>query len=326
MTKLGTGSRIAMVLSLLLVCSCIRAPLELTMKEKIQITKEQIADISEKVYDALKAIDFSEPIACPKPDAEAAYKIWLRKQFDRGRVPKGNISPEIYGESGLSANPNIASCRHIDFAKEYENATKDSAKKSKREAIVFRMGEIRDKLKSTKCTDNFIDPDQAKITIDEINLRVLENTLSVAAPTYKLYTSDDELSKEEMEENHAEENLLKDGIIYFLAKTKPIPPRFTGTLPADLESDRKKFSDAEVPIVGLDGSVVALPSLVASEPEVKKAADGTEYFVVPSGHLTLMISMKISIKLTMADSKCMYDQFKESIKKEEEERRALGQP
>jgi hypothetical protein len=320
MLKPKTMFRFALIISLMLNGSCLKVPIELDLSEKIEISTQKISDIAEQIYEILAEIDFSSPASCPENDCRAAYKIWLRKQFNNGLVPKGLIGPLEYGASGISANPAISTCRHIDFEAEYEKATEKNVRTSKREAVIFRLNDFRNKISSNKCTDNFIDPDQEKITIDEINLHVLKNTLSVSSPIFNLYTSDEEVTKDELEEIDAESNLIKDGILYHLTQTKKIPPRFTGILPTNLESDPQKFSDAEVPIVALDGTIIAIPSMIAGEPESKTVA-GKDYFVVPTGSISLRLTMRVSVKAKLSDAKCAYEQFKDSIKKEEEERK-----
>lgn len=320
MCRFAIAGKITLMAMLPLFCSCIKAPFEVNLNEKIEVTEKTIADIREQIYDALSEIDFSKPASCPEDEVRAAYKIWLRQQFNKGYLKKDIISPLEYGASGLSAHPAIATCRHLDFAKEYKDAQEKRLKKAKREAIIFRLNSIRDIISSNKCTDNFIDLSKEKITINDIGLHISQNSLSVTAPKYKLYTSDEELRKEELEELNAETELVANNTLYFIAQTKPIKPHSTGVFPVELEPDGQKFSDAEVPIVALNGSVVAIPNLMASEPEIITRA-GDEYYVVPSGMLSLRLTLKVSVSFSLADALCAYDQFKESIKKEEEGRK-----
>lgn len=320
MTKPHFKSMMLMTFGLLPLFSCVKAPVELMLKKEIGITEEEVQDIANNIYEDMAGLDFSEAPGCPHAECSAAYKTWLRKQFDRGLVPAGLVSPHEYGASGMAAHPDIAKCRHVDFDKEYQDANEQSAKKSKREAMIFTMTEIKDKLNSTKCTENFIDPDKEKIQIHGISLNIMSNKLSVHSPSYTMYTSDNELTKEELEEPNAEANLIKDGTLFSLAKTKPIPPYFSSVWPAELESDPDKFSDAEVPVVSLSGSVTAIPSPVGQQAEVKMVS-GRKYYVVPQGSLSLRMALSFSLLATGADAKCMADRFRESVKKEEEERK-----
>lgn len=321
MTSPYFKSMILMTFGLMPLFSCIKAPVELTLKKEIGITEEEVKEIADNIYDDMAGLDFSEAPGCPHQECSTAYKTWLRKQFDRGLVPTGLVGPHEYAASGMATHPDIAKCRHIDFDIEYQNAKEQSAKKSKREGMIFTMTEIRDKLNSTKCSENFIDPDKEKIQIHGIDLKILSNKLSVHSPSYTMYTSDNELTKEELEEPNAEANLVKDGVLFALAKTKPIPPYFAAVWPAELESDPEKFSDAEVPVVSLSGSVAAIPSPISQEAEVKMVS-GRKYYVVPSGSLSARLVVSFSLLATGADAKCMADRFRESVKKEEEERKA----
>lgn len=254
----------------------------------------------------------------PPAECSAAYKIWLRKQFDIGRVPKETITATVYGES--SSNPNIHECRSIDFETEYKKAVQESVndENRKRKAIVFGVSSFREALRKNKCFDRFLDLDKEKITITSIDLIVDKNTLSVKAPRYNLYSSyEDDGLKDEIESTmNAEDALVKDGTLMLLGQTQPIAKRFVGKSPVILNSDQDDFFNAEGPVVSLDGTLYAIPTKIASEPEIERV--GTqEFYVVPSGKLVLVLATTIDVKFSTHDARCALGHLKESIAEEE---------
>lgn len=313
---------LAAITAVLLPTGCIKAPVELSMKKEIEISESEVEDIATRIYDNLAELDLSHPEGSPatmidKDECSAAYKVWLKKQFDRGLVPRGMILSSTYGES--SSNPLIYQCRAINFDIEFEKATIESASASEREARLFDFSEFKEILKTNKCIDNFLDPDKEKIEITSIDLWVKENTLTVASPTYKIYTSEKVLAPEILEEEDAEKKLLADNTLMKLGETLPFKSRFTGKIPVTLVDAEQKWY-AEVPVVSLDGSVVAAPSSFAGEPETVEVA-GLRYFVVPKGKVRLSLLLNVSVLGTARDAWCVYDKFIEDIKKEENDRR-----
>jgi hypothetical protein len=72
-------------------------------------------------------------------------------------------------------------------------------------------------------------------------------------------------------------------------------------------------------VVSLDGTLIAIPSAIASAPETIKVGE-KEFFAVPSGKLTVTLSTQIEALLTGADVICAFDQLKDSIREEEAKR------
>src|SRR5690606_10056929 len=92
----------------------------------IEIKESDIKQITDEIYQRLSALDFSHPTGSPAgmvnpEECSKAYKVWLRKQFDIGLVPRGLVLPSVYAAS--SNNPLIHQCRPLKFQKEYEEAT-----------------------------------------------------------------------------------------------------------------------------------------------------------------------------------------------------------
>lgn len=324
MTKMKMIMLLIMQCMVAWFCSCVKAPVEVTLKNRIEISESQVKEIAEDIYEKLAEIDFEHPPGSPagmidKDICSAAYKVWLRKQFDQGIVPKETVLPREYASS--SNDPLIHQCRAIDFEKEYEDAVQKSASenKRKRKALIFGISQFRDALNSNRCTDNFIDLDKEKIAIKAIYLNVVVNKLSVKAPIYKLYTSYDDISEEELETPDAEESLKTDGTIMLLGETRAFERRFVGRVPVDLESDRQKFFEAEGPAVSLDGILLAIPTPIANTPETKTVGSKT-YYIVPEGKLSVTLSTEVAVHLSTSDAKCAFDRFKESIREEEAKR------
>ena len=323
MTKIKMVKLLAMQCVLVLVGSCIKAPVDIALKEKIEISEEQIREIADEIYDNLAEIDFASP---PPPtidpkECRAAYKVWLRKQFyELGYIPNDIVLAAEYGIS--STNPAIHECKSIDFKKEYEDAIKKRTdeQKTKRKAMVIDVTSFRDKLLTNKCTERLLDLDKEKIEIKDLIIHVVENTLSVKAPRYKLFTSYEDSIKDEIEETvNAEETMMQKGTLMFLGETRIIDRRFVGKLPVELNSNQDDYFQAEGPIVSLGGSLLAIPTTVASEAETTTIRD-REYFIVPKGKLSLTLAVNLDVRLTTYDAKCAFDRLKEAIREEEAKR------
>lgn len=320
MTTLNLVKRLTMPCLVASLFSCVKMPLDITLKDKIEISEQQVQEIAEDIFEKLSELDFNSPPppGIPHTECSAAYKIWLRKQFDRGLVPKDIITAAEYGVS--SSNPQIHACRYIDFEEEYKNAVGKSAgdEKRKRKAIIFGVSQFREKLISNKCTENFLDLDKEKITITGIELHVVENSLSVNAPRYKLYSSyeDDSLRDEIEGQTNAETKLVEDGTLMELGETRSIERRYVGPVAVDLNQSKDAFFEAEGPVVSLDGTLFAIPSSMASAPEITTVG-GKEYFIVPTGKLALTLGTKLEVRFSTHDALCAFNRLKESIREVE---------
>lgn len=323
MTKLKLMIRLTLFSNILLVISCVKAPIELTLKEEIAVTEAEIKEITDKTYEILAELNFEHPagsaagLVNPK-ECSAAYKIWLRKRFDIGLVPKRVIPSSEYGES--SSNPKITQCRPINLEQEFVVATEKSVGETEREASLFTMNQYREALKGSKCAENFIDPDRRQIEITEMNLHVIENTLTVSAPRYVIYTSDEELNPEMLSEVDAEKTLIDDGTLMPLAETRTIPSRFVGNLLIDPIGDEKEHDYAVVPLVSLEGSTIAIPKGFSTSPEITEVA-GSPYYIVPQGGIRMRMSIKLTFKASLADAICVFKQFKNEVKEEDDKRK-----
>lgn len=302
--------------------SCLKVPMELTIKEPITMSEAEVKTISDNIYEKLSELDFKHPTGAvgliDPAECSKAYKVWLRKQFDIGYLPTNVILPSEYAQS--SGHPKINECRTIDFNKEYEDAISQSSEKNKRDGLIIGFNKFREKLIDHKCSERFIDLDREKIAILGIDLIVLKNSISIKPPRFKLYTSFDEITEAKISKDDAEETLVKNGTLTLLGETMPIPAQFTGTMPIKLNENREDFRFAEAPLVSLDGSLLAFPSALSTEPEIVPR-NGQSYFVLPQGEISITISLAISTRFTTDDALCALEQLKASIEEDEAKRK-----
>jgi hypothetical protein len=218
-----------------------------------------------------------------------------------------------------STNPKIGECRAIDFDIEFKSAAAKSGKASTVDSIVFNVNEYREALITNKCSEKFVDPEQHKVHISAMRLDVLENSLTIPGSSFSFYTSDDVLTEEVVSPN-TEEDLVESGTIFPLGKTKTIPPRFIGELPIDLNPDPQKFDDAEVSLVALVGSILAVPKPLAQN-VVVITKGGEQYYMVPKGKLSARMIIDIKVTTSLIDAWCILEEYKKAVKEDDEKRK-----
>jgi hypothetical protein len=290
---------------IILLSSCIDVPVELKLTKTLEITEEQIQQTAEALYQELSNI--SAPSVCIK-----AYKSWLKKQFDLGLIPSGIIKPSEYAfASGIKTDQ----CPNINLDELYKKASKEASKIFYQQSTIVYIRKIRNLFPDNRCAKNFFHSKSKKIIINTIYADIKENTLDFTFPKFIIFTSKENLSKEELEENDTIEKYIENKQLLPAAETKKIPPRFTGMMPLELAKDNQSL----VPITSLKGVLVIVPDI--KEPITKKIS-GRDYYVVPAGKsISLSFITKYDVIGTLADAKCVYDIFKEFIKKEDEEHR-----
>lgn len=294
--------------------------MELTVDQVIEIDDQKVAAISTKLLDKIKDIignnaDTMFAGATDKDKCANAFNAWLDDQFGKGRVPTGQIFVSEYGK-GVK---DLSLCRSINFADIYQQALGAGGMAIEQEATLFELEGYRKIIKSNKCTDNFFEPSNAKIQLTDIEIEILKNTLNMSTPITKIYTSDKSVDKVQLKQDDAETTLAQAGKIWRLAETLPFPKRFIGVSPAKLESNPQIFSKAQAYLVSLDGNVIIIPGLIGAQLETAKIAD-RKYFIIPQGGLQMMLKIKLSITGSLLDAKCMLDEFKAAIRKDEQER------
>jgi hypothetical protein len=180
--------------------------------------------------------------------------------------------------------------------------------------MLFTFDEFQDDMDSNECIEEFLDPDEEKIEISGINVKIIENTLSIPIPPYTIYTSNESLTQDELSESDAEKTLVDEGALMKLAKLPETKPYFTGIVPLDLVPPKEKYY-SEVPVVSLSGSLIAIPELLGAKAEIKTVG-GEQFFVVPKGHAKLHLSVGMRITGTLKDAKCTLERFKKSIREQ----------
>lgn len=295
-------------------CSCVQVPLEYTLNNAIELSEDEVKQIADDIYDILAELDFaheeSSTATIAPQKCSDAWKIWLRAQFDKGLVPKRIITPADYGNN---SDPLISECRSIDLEAEYKEAVKKNSQEDqlKGGSFFLSFAKLRSDVNVNRCSDNFINLDKEKIIIIGMNMNVLENTLSIQPPTFKLYTTfEEKIAEKDFQEKGAEEDMVKDGTIMLLAKTRPVAKGFVGSMPIDLNSDKQQLRDAEGPYTSLDGSMIAIPNAIAAVPETT-VVDSQTFYKVPRGAFIANINTRLSVRFSSADAKCAWERYKE---------------
>jgi hypothetical protein len=315
MAKLNTVLRVAILFYVSLNISCITVPIEVTVPQIVEITEKEVSDISEKIFNFLLQINLTPTgPGISEDQCRAAFKLWLRKQFDLGRVPKGLVTPLEYGI--YQSDPDFFNCPNINLETEYKDANEKYAKDAVQNlsgGLLFDASEHRDAVAVNKCAENFVDLKRNKIDLIKMSVEVLENTLTISSPPNNIYTGFD-VAKDELEEEDGVAKLLDEGALTLLGTLERIPSKFVGQLPIVLAT--KQFRRAALPLTTLDGILAVIPEVLGAVPETTKIA-GREYYIIPGGKMRLQLTMTVNISASLRDVKCVFDMFKESIREEE---------
>lgn len=314
--------KIAAIFGLIQCAGCVKIPLEISLSDELAFTHSEIDKISEKLYEILSQLNFSHP-----PDSPAglidpticskAYQVWLQKSFDEGRILRGVIQPAVYAAS--SNDPKISECRPINFDDEYKKALELSARNEEREVEIFSLDPMRDELGDNPCLDIFLNPEKEKVAVKSISIAIVENSLTFDLPTTKVYSSHKQITKEMLVDEAQREELIRTDKLMLLAESEAIASRFTGNYLTRLVNAEDKFY-AEAPLIALKGSVVVIPDVFSSKPRVVEEK-GNQYYLVPKGQLKMKMRIGLTIWGRLKDVKCLWDHFKDGIKKEDQERR-----
>lgn len=316
MAKIKTVMLLGMQCLIAWLCSCVQVPMEYTLKNSVELSEYNMQQISDEIYEKLSEIDFAHPAGStaevdPKRCSDA-YKIWLRTQFDKGLVPKKTITPAQYGNN---SDPLISECRSVDLETEYKEAIKKNLEqnKLKGETVLMSFEQFQKDVNKNRCTGNFIDLNKEKIQVRGMYLNVIENTLSIRAPSYRIYTSFEEnIVKEDIEEKGGEESMVKDETLMLLGNSREIKAKFVGKSLVDLNSDQQKLRDAEGPFTSLDGCMIAVPRpFMEAQTTI---IDSETFYIVPSGSLKASLITQVNVRFSSQDAKCAFDRYKEKSK------------
>lgn len=303
----------------LLSSGCFKVPLEISPVEEIEISKEDVGEISEKLHDVLWELDFSHPAgssATVDPqECQKAYRVWLDLSFKAGYLLRGKIKPAVYAKS--SRDPKIHECRVIDFDEEYERAIKEYRQDDKKLLTVFELTSLQENIKDYPCLDPFLNPDNQKVLVDALTFNVVTNSLTFTLPPTKLYTSDEIITKDMIPDDNALTSFINAERLTLLATNRSIPAKTTGRLKADFSEDKYI---AEAPLINLTGSIVIVPDELIDKPDVVKI-DGNEYFALPRGEMKIRVHIDVTLFTRFSDAKCFFNHFKEKIRKEDEVRK-----
>jgi|GEM_PF-4153595 len=306
------------IFGLALSCSCAKVPVEFKINQELELTEQDVENITDRIKAKLRNIDFSHPEDSPPgmidPEiCRQAYWVWLDKKFEEGFVPKKVIGPEEYAES--STDPLIMQCKRIDFGTTYQVSAEPIMKDATAAIVHFSMEETKKTVSENRCLRSFIDPEKGKMAIKYMALRIRRNTLNVTSPSYTIYSSDRAMTEAEIQ-SKSESQLLSDGIFMTLAHSEPVPERFTGTVPITPVVNQEAFSRASLPIRSLTGAIIAYPNFLDFRPQTQNVFGQISY-IVPKGGIKADILIAFDFLVSLKDAWCSYDEFLEEIKKKE---------
>lgn len=303
--------------------ACARLPIEFTVEDQITWSESDIKEMNQAIFDRLVSVITVNPGATIEPqECKNAFKIWLRKQFDWGLIPKKIIGPEEYAAS--SNNPLKKQCRPIDFGKDYEINAEAVMLERRPSAVIFTMEDIRKKIQEHKCAHTFVDPEKGKMELTGISVFVKTNALNIKSPGYTVFSSEKHYTKNAVEDM-TQEAFIADANATKLADAPSIPAKFKGTLYADIVRDKKLYKKATRPLLSATGSVVAYPNLDDFVAETKEF-EGNVYYIVPKGELLARVRLDFDFIVSLKDARCVYYDFLNQIKEDEKKRAESDKP
>lgn len=306
-------------LLILLKLSCVLAPVEVKLDEKIEITRKQVNQISDEILAEITDLDSSVFGLATKGEVDLenckdAFNDWIKVQFNKGLVPKKVVAIDEYGASNVF--PHKDQCQSVDLGKEFIRAQADRNKKAtKKEALIFRLHELKEILaENGPCATHYMAKGERKITLDGIYMDILVNKLNYYAPIYDVYYTTKTVTKNDLEQEGAEQNLISNGALKYFAESESLKPGFTGPSRFKLIKDLSSLNEAQEKIGTLEADIIAIPKTAKLDLAIKKQ-DGQEFFIIPQGMLEGTLNLEVSLKAEVGDAICALKEFKRESKK-----------
>lgn len=311
---------------LLFAVSCINVPVEITLDKAVSMNDQEVQNVVDDIHKHLKEAKLASPntpgATISADECNNVFNAWLDKQFAQYLIPKKNVTPFEYAKVQLEQNPLLSQCKNVNLDFEFTDAIRETAASSttQSKAALFKLNDFREKLSSTKCVKNFIDPEKKKLTLLGMSLSVTQNTLNVKAPKYNIYYTTKQIRESELQLANAEKTLVKDGQLVKFAESEIIPARFEGEQPVFFSRELKEFDVIQERFGVANSDLIAIPALIGQEPAISTIG-GQSYYVVPKGHIAFYIALKLSVKAELADALCALEEYKKEQKELDEERR-----
>jgi hypothetical protein len=268
---------------LALAYSCVRVPMEFTLKNDITLSKNDMEKIKLNIRDALGQIDFKPKRSSGHFDpneCNLAYKQWLKRQFDEvGYIPKRNIVPEI--DFKPFSKVDLKECRTIDFDVEYRERSQIAYDEAAPKIFISSLESQAKTLNESKCGRRFLERGLGKIVLYDMSIHIIKNSLNFDAPLYKIYTSNKYLKPEDFSEV-SEKDLVNRKTLMLLAHTPRVSPKSKGKFFIRTISDFPRYQEAVLPLSTFAGSLVGYPDGVSFGPQVINFA-GMDHFIIPNG-------------------------------------------
>jgi hypothetical protein len=274
-------------LVLVMLISCIEAPLEIDFNTEIKPNKgdfkNQIQNLQREITQQLYA---SQKICVD------AFSHWLEQQFILSRIPKRIISPLEYG----AHDSRLSICPSFDLEKEIPKAWKKliQTHKIKLDRPIFNIKNIGDKFDKISCLKKLINQEKSKLTITNIKTKIITNTLNFDIPTYNIYLITKDLDLEEIKKNQTEKELLNQGALKLLGTTKAIKAGFVGL---------QNFDFVKNPALNILEKL--RNNLVAFPQNTESMQKNRDYYVIPDGEAEIIIKLEISVNLNFSDISCI---------------------
>lgn len=308
-----------LVLAIALVYSCVRVPMEFTLKNDIILSEKDMKKIRADIKKALSQIDFKpkRPSASfDSAECNRAYQKWLERQFEEiGYLPRRNIVPEI--DFKPFSRIDLKECRTVDYEVEYRERSEDAYDEAAPKIFLSSLESQAQTLNESKCGKRFLDRELGKIILSSMDILISKNTLNFSAPSYKIYTSNKYLTVDDF--NVSEKDLVESKTLLLLARTPRVPARSKGKFFIRTISDFARYQEAVLPLTSFGGSLVGYPDGASFGPQVT-SFDGVDHFIVPSGEFRAEVHMIFEFVGTLKDVSCAYYDFIDKIKKHERER------
>lgn len=309
MTKLGS----LVLFWLVAMSSCIDIPISLTMQKSIELEENVLNNLEKKIMAELESFDVAHDIADEKirNACRKGFKDWLKERFQWGFLP----ADEVLSSEYMGKTPLASVCPSVDISPLYDRAILSA--RSSIPWSSFSFEEIAGRLKESKCSKAFLDPKKAKIRIDGIDFKVLENSLNTEFPRIELYASPEPLAEGELGQANAKEKLLAKNKIFLIATSEAVPARTIWQKAMMLNSDAQGFRAAQDALIPLKGIVWSPPARFAAKPEKIKIGEAArEFFVIPRGKFAATFTIHLEMSVSLSDAKCALDEFYEEIDKQ----------
>lgn len=303
---------------ILLILSCIEAPVEVMLSKKVEISEAKVNEIADNI---LKEIiqasndDFTPSLGPGHVDTKEcvkSFKEWITEEFKKGFVPKRVIKSAEYMAS--STAPYKEECPNIDLGKEFSQAKEkiDLSDLGKTEYISFE--ELRKVLSEEgPCAINFMDPDKRKLSIRGLTLTIEKNTLNMPLPLFEIFYTTVPLTADEVKAPGAVKTLKAAGTLKEFAMSPELGPGALGTFPFEVIKDYQAYERAQEKLNTLKSELIAVPTEMNKEIKTRDVG-GTTYYIIPRGSVMMSIALQATVFIEGSDVLCVMQYLKQQSK------------